>query len=184
MKIHKGKKVKMTETNRIEYKERLTKDLDLEKEVVAFLNYREGGLIYVGVDKKGQVVGVKDPDRDMLKVKDRIKHNISPSALGLFDVVVEEREGRNVLKIIVASGSEKPYFKKKYGMTEKGCFIRLGTAAEPMPQTMIDKLFATRTRNSIGKIKAHRQDLSFEQLRIYYDEKKKPLNKQFKRILN
>lgn len=63
----------MTETNRIEYKERLTKDLDLEKEVVAFLNYREGGLIYVGVDKKGQVVGVKDPDRDMLKVKDRIR---------------------------------------------------------------------------------------------------------------
>lgn len=48
---------------------------------------------------------------------------------------------------------------------------------------MIDKLFATRTRNSIGKIKAHRQDLSFEQLRIYYEEKKKPLNKQFKKNL-
>ncbi|MFP4491864.1 MAG: helix-turn-helix domain-containing protein, partial [Spirochaetaceae bacterium] len=173
----------MTETNRIEYKLSLTKDLDLEKEVVAFLNYREGGLIYVGVDKTGKVVGVKDPDADMLKIKDRIKNNIAPSALGLFDVVVEAREGRNILKIIVASGSEKPYFKKKYGMTEKGCFIRVGTAAEPMPQTMIDKLFATRTRNSIGKIKAHRQDLNFEQLRIYYDEKRKPLNKQFKKNL-
>jgi len=168
----------MSETNRIEYKLSLTKDLDLEKEVVAFLNYREGGLIYVGVDKQGKVVGVKDPDGDMLKIKDRIKNNIAPSALGLFDVVVEEREGRYVIKIIVASGSEKPYFKKKYGMTEKGCFIRVGTAAEPMPQTMIDKLFATRTSNSIGKIKAHRQDLNFEQLRIYYEEKKRPLNKQ------
>ncbi len=31
----------MAETNRIEYKEKLTKDLDMEKEVVAFLNYRE-----------------------------------------------------------------------------------------------------------------------------------------------
>src|SRR6056297_2069065 len=173
----------MSETNRIEYKLSLTKDLDLEKEVVAFLNYREGGLIYVGVDKQGKVVGVKDPDGDMLKIKDRIKNNIAPSALGLFDVVVEEREGRYVIKIIVASGSEKPYFKKKYGMTEKGCFIRVGTAAEPMPQTMIDKLFATRTSNSIGKIKAHRQDLNFEQLRIYYEEKKRPLNKQFKNNL-
>jgi hypothetical protein len=38
----------MTETNRIEYKAQLTKDLDLEKEVVAFLNYREGGVIYIG----------------------------------------------------------------------------------------------------------------------------------------
>ena len=173
----------MTETNRIEYKERLTKDLDLEKEIVAFLNYREGGLIYVGVDKNGKVIGVKDPDVDMLKIKDRIKNNIAPSALGLFDVVTEEQENKHILKIIVASGSEKPYFKKKYGMTGKGCFMRLGTAAEPMPQAMIDKLFATRTRNSIGKIKAHRQDLSFEQLRIYYEEKKKSLNKQFKKNL-
>jgi ATP-dependent DNA helicase RecG len=168
----------MTETNRIECKERLTKDLDLEKEIVAFLNYREGGLIYIGVSKNGEIIGLNDPDGDMLKIKDRIKNNISPSALGLFDVITEEQENNQILKIIVASGSEKPYFKKKYGMTEKGCFVRLGTAAEPMPQTNIDKLFATRTRNSIGRIKAHRQDLSFEQLRIYYEEKKKPLNKQ------
>ena len=180
----------MPETNRIEYKAQLTKDLDLEKEVVAFLNYREGGLIYVGIDKTGKVLGVADTDGDALKIKDRIKNNIAPSAMGLFDVVSEERENKelpggeaSILKIIVASGSEKPYFKKKYGMTEKGCYIRIGTAAEPMPQTMIDKLFASRTRNSIGKIKAHRQDLSFEQLRIYYDEKKKPLNKQFKKNL-
>ena len=173
----------MTETNRIEYKSMLTKDLDLEKEVVAFLNYREGGIIYVGIDNTGNVFGIDDPDGDALKIKDRIKNNIAPSAMGLFDVVAEEKEGRDVIKIIVASGSEKPYFKKKYGMTEKGCFVRIGTAAEPMPQAMIDKLFASRTRNSIGKIKAHRQDLSFEQLRIYYEEKKKPLNKQFKRNL-
>lgn len=173
----------MTETNRIEYKAELSKDLDLEKEVVAFLNYHEGGLIYIGVDKQGATIGVDDPDGDMLKIKDRIKHNIAPSAMGLFDVVSEEREGKTVIKIIVASGSEKPYFKKRYGMTEKGCYLRIGTAAEPMPQKVIEELFASRTRNSIGKIKANRQDLNFEQLRIYYDEKGKPLNKQFKRNL-
>src|SRR5690606_12544126 len=66
-------------------------------------------------------------------------------------------------------------------MIEKGCFIRIGTAAEPMQQGMIDKLFATRTRNSIGKIQSHRQDLTFDQLRIYYEEKRKPLNSQFKK---
>lgn len=173
----------MSETNRIEYKEKLTRDLDLEKEVIAFLNYLEGGLIYLGIDKQGKVLGVDDIDSDMLKIKDRIKNNIAPSAMGLFDVVAEERDGKDIIKIIVAGGSEKPYFKKKYGMTEKGCFIRVGTAAEPMPQAMIDKLFASRTRNSIGKIKSHRQDLSFEQLHIYYQENGKPLNKQFKKNL-
>ena len=40
----------------------------------------------------------------------------------------------------MASGSEKPYFIKKFGMTEKGCFMRIGTAAEPMPQKLIDEL--------------------------------------------
>ena len=173
----------MLETNRIEYKAELTKDLDLEKEVVAFLNYHEGGLVYIGIDKTGKTLGVADSDADMLKIKDRIKNNISPSAMGLFDVVSEEKDGKTIIKIIVASGSEKPYFKKKYGMTEKGCFLRIGTAAEPMPQKMIEELFASRTRNSIGKIKANRQDVSFEQLRIYYEEKRKPLNKQFKRNL-
>ncbi|MCK6615198.1 MAG: putative DNA binding domain-containing protein [Ignavibacteriaceae bacterium] len=173
----------MAETNRIEYKRELNDDLDIEKEVIAFLNYSEGGLIYIGIDKHGNVVGASDIDSDMLKIKDRIKNNISPSAMGLFDVVSEHKSGKELIKIIVASGSEKPYFKRKYGMTEKGCFIRVGSAAEPMPKTMIEKLFSTRTRNSIGLIKSHRQDLSFQQLRIYYEEKKKPLNKQFKKNL-
>ena len=38
----------MTETNRIEFKRELTDKLDIEKEVIAFLNYREGGIIYIG----------------------------------------------------------------------------------------------------------------------------------------
>ena len=46
------------ETNRIEYKLQLTDDL--EKEAVAFLNYKEGGAIYVGVDKTGTVVEMND----------------------------------------------------------------------------------------------------------------------------
>ena len=38
----------MEESNRIELKRKLTDSL--EKEVVAFLNYREGGHIYIGID--------------------------------------------------------------------------------------------------------------------------------------
>jgi len=42
----------MSETNRIEYKQELTDSL--EKEVVSFLNYKEGGVIYIGIDKAGK----------------------------------------------------------------------------------------------------------------------------------
>jgi predicted HTH transcriptional regulator len=99
--------------------------------------------------------------------------------MGLFDVSADEKEGKDIIKITVASGSEKPYYKKKYGMSEKGCYIRNGTAADPMPQKMIDELFAKRTRDSIGKIKSSHQDLNFEQLKIYYEGKGITLNKQF-----
>lgn len=59
----------MTETNRIEYKRELTPELDIEKEVVAFLNYKKGGYIYIGIDKDGSTVGVNDVDDCMLILK-------------------------------------------------------------------------------------------------------------------
>ena len=173
----------MTETNRIEFKRELTDDLDIEKEVIAFLNYNEGGYIFIGIDKEGHTVGVDDPDSCMLKLKDRIKNNISPSAMGLFDIATETKDGKSIVKVTVASGMDKPYFKTKYGMTPRGAFIRVGTSVEALPQEQIDRLFAMRTRNSISKIVSNRQDLSFEQLRIYYDERGKRLNDNFKRSL-
>ena len=103
--------------------------------------------------------------------------------MGLFDIVEEKKEGKSIVKVTVASGIEKPYFKTKYGMTPKGAFIRIGTSAEPMPHEMIDRLFSVRTRNSIGRMISNRQDLTFEQLRIYYDEHGKRLNENFARSL-
>ncbi len=64
-------------------------------------------------------------------------------------------------------------------MSEKGCFIRIGSASEPMPTRMIEDLFSQRTRNSISRIRSIRQDLSFEQLKIYYQEAGLTLNDKF-----
>jgi ATP-dependent DNA helicase RecG len=81
--------------------------------------------------------------------------------------------------VTLASGSEKPYYLRKYGMSEKGCSVRLGSATEPMSGRMIEELFARRTRNSIGLIRSRQQDLNFEQLRIYYQEAGFSLGDQF-----
>jgi predicted HTH transcriptional regulator len=95
----------MTESNRVEYKRELTDSL--EKEVVAFLNYHDGGVLYLGIDDDGQTVGIGHADTLQLAIKDRLKNNIQPSALGLFDVILEKRDDKNVIKLIVAS-SESP----------------------------------------------------------------------------
>jgi len=51
----------MTESNRVEYKRELTDGL--ERDVVAFLNAREGGLFYIGLDDDGKAVGVQYCDQ-------------------------------------------------------------------------------------------------------------------------
>jgi ATP-dependent DNA helicase RecG len=167
----------MKESYRIELKLTLTDSL--EKEVVAFLNSREGGVIYIGIDDNGVPQGIDNSDSIQLQIKDRLKNNIHPTCMGLFDIIGEEIDNKEVVKIIVASGPEKPYYLKKQGMSEKGCFIRIGTAAEPMPSRMIENLFARRTRNSIGRIRSNQQKLKFEQLKIYFEESGKLLNSKF-----
>ncbi len=167
----------MKESYRLELKLTLTDSL--EKEVSAFLNSREGGIIYIGINNSGIVQGIDNSDKVQLQIKDRLRNNISPVCMGLFDIIGEEIDDKEVIKIIIASGPEKPYYIKKQGMSEKGCFLRIGTAAEPMPVKMIENLFAKRTRNSIGRIKSNQQKLKFEQLKIYYEESGKKLNSRF-----
>lgn len=170
------------ETNRIENKEQLNEDF--EQEVIAFLNYKEGGIIYVGINKNGQVVGVDNTDLTQLQIKDRIKNNIQPSTLGLFDVTVETIENKEVIKVIISSGTEKPYYLRKKGRTPEGCYIRIGSSKERMTERMIEKMFARRIKNSLKEIESPRQDLTFRQLKIHYEGNGMILNDNFARNLN
>ena len=70
----------------------------LERSVVAFLNTSEGGLIYIGIDDDGKSVGVSNIDLAQRQIVDRIKNDLSPSVLGLFDVAVEKVDGVPVIK--------------------------------------------------------------------------------------
>lgn len=166
-----------TETNRIENKEQLNEDF--EQEVIAFLNYKEGGIIYVGINKNGQIVGVENTDLTQLQIKDRIKNNIQPSTLGLFDVTVETIDNKEVIKVIISSGTEKPYYLRKKGRTPEGCYIRVGSSKERMTERMIDDMYARRIKNTLKEIDSPRQELTFNQLKIYYEEHGLKLNDNF-----
>ena len=165
------------ERNRIEYKQILTDDL--EREVVAFLNCAEGGEIYIGVDKHGNVVETKELDLTQLKIVDKIKNNILPATLGLFDIVIEKMDGIEVIKVVISSGIEKPYYLRKKGMSPAGCFIRVGSSVQPMTTAQIDALYAKRIPIKLSNMPSPRQNLTFQQLEIYYSEKKMKLNDEF-----
>jgi predicted HTH transcriptional regulator len=160
--------MKLIENNIIEFK--LILNDKFEKEIVGFLNSKEGGNLYIGVDDDGIPHEIKDHNSIVLEIKDRIKNNISPSTLGLFDVIDEVINGIQIIRIIIASGSEKPYYIRKKGMSEEGCYIRVGNATEKMTLDMITDMFSKRIKNSLKTLISPTQNLTFSQLKIYYEE--------------
>ena len=162
------KEKKYIETEAVELKEIINDDL--EKEVVAFLNSHYG-VIYIGVNNDGEIVGVNNHDDIILKIVDRLKNNIEPSIIGLFEVNVLIYNEKHYIKIEVASGIEKPYYVKKYGMSSKGCYIRIGTQTSQLSQKEIDKLYSRKVKHTLSNMISPKQNLTFSQLKIYYQEK-------------
>lgn len=162
---------------RNEFKVKLTDKF--EEEVISFLN-TNGGNIYIGVNDKGDIIGVNG-NIDLLQrtIKDRIKDNIMPSTLGLYDVVVIDENNKKYIKVIIARGSDDPYYIKGMGMTPDSCFIRVGSSIQSMPYDIINNRVNRRTRTSLRNIVSPKQDLTFSQLKIYYEEKGFNINNNF-----
>lgn len=170
------------EDSRTELKEILNDKL--EKEIIGFLN-SNGGNLYIGVKDDLTIVGIDgNIDKIQLEIKDRIKNNIMPTSLGLFDILIEEYNDKKILHISIAGGNEQPYYLKSKGMTPEGCFIRVGNSVEKMNEEQIKNLYSKRTRNSLRNIISPRQDLSFSQLKIYYEEMGYQINDNFLKQLD
>ena len=90
---------KLIESEKVEFKSILNEKL--EKVVVSFLNSKTGGDLYIGVNDDGTIIGVDNADKIQLAITDRIKNNISPTCLGLFDVYTEEMNEKTVIHIVV-----------------------------------------------------------------------------------
>lgn len=167
----------LNEDKRTEFKIKLTDDL--EKEVIAFLN-TDGGNMFIGVDDKGKVQGnLGNVDLLQRTIKDRLKDNIVPSTLGLFDVILDNEDGKDFIQIVVAKGNERPYYLRGMGMTPDSCFIRVGSSVVSMNNETILNLYSKRTKNSLKNIKSPEQELEFSTLKLYYQEKGFEVNNNF-----
>ena len=132
----------------VEFKVRVpSKVRELTEEICAFAN-ADGGYLLIGVDDNGNPVGMPNIDSMQLKIADRIKNNILPSTLGLFDIVTEEIDKVSVVKILISSGLEKPYYIKNQVMSPNGCFTRVGTSSQPMSTARSDEFYRKQIHNT------------------------------------
>jgi len=164
------------ETHKIEFKKILNDKF--EKEVVAFLN-ADGGDLYIGVDDKGNFIGVDNITKVSEQCTCKIIDGISPSVVGLFTNKILTKNDKQYILISLSSGVQKPYYIKKYGMSPKGCYVRKGATSIPMHQSDIDNLYKNRINCNIQSRKSPIQNLSFQQLKIFYEEKGKDTGQYF-----
>lgn len=77
----------LQENHCIEFKSTLNDNF--EKEIIAFLNSRDGGSLYLGIEDTGRVIGVDKVDETQLMIANRLRDRIVPSVMGLFDICVK-----------------------------------------------------------------------------------------------
>lgn len=174
--------VNVIEDERNEFKVKLNDRF--EEEVIAFLN-SNGGNIFIGIDDNGNIKGLNG-NLDLLQrtIKDRIKDNVMPSTIGLYDVSLMSENDKKYIQVTIAKGMQQPYYLKGMGMTPDSCFIRIGSAVSSMTNEMIQNTFSKRTRSSLRNIVSPEQNLLFSQLKIYYEEKGFTITNSFLKQLN
>ncbi len=156
--------MKYQETESVELK-RILND-SFEKEVVAFLNTHDG-IIYIGIDDNGNIVGVDQVDKVMKNIADIITDKILPNAQELIYPVAKYVDGKMIIEVSVKKGTAL-YYIKKYGRSASGCFVRIGTSSRGMTDEQIEKCMLKAInfhKSKLVEIESRRQDLTFEQFK-------------------
>ena len=97
---------------------------EIKSEIIAFLN-SDGGIIYVGVEDDGSIVGINNQAKDNidLKLGSWIQEAFFPKPSGLIRYYYNED---SVLVIEVSKGTNKPYYLREKGPKPSGVYIRVG----------------------------------------------------------
>ena len=101
------------------------------RELVSFLN-AEGGIIYIGIQNDGTVIGVDNIDNTLKNISDCITDQIEPSPRGEVISEIIHEENRSIIAVNVKKGIKPLYCIKKYGFSSKGCLVRIGTTCKEM----------------------------------------------------
>ncbi|MCD8363428.1 MAG: putative DNA binding domain-containing protein [Lachnospiraceae bacterium] len=145
------------ESERIEYKSQMTDDI--YKEVIAFAN-TDGGVIYIGIDDKGNLTGIDNVDETYTRLTNGIRDAIAPDVTMFVRYVLQDNE---VIQIEVGEGSYKPYYLKSKGMKPNGVYIRQGASSVQASSDQIRRMIKDSDGDVFEEMRAATQELSFEE---------------------
>ena len=146
------------ESMNVELKEILTSEL--KKEVVAFANTCDG-IIYIGVNDKGEVIGVENSDDIIERAGASIRNAIKPDVSMYVTLNVELIEKKNIVVIRVQRGASRPYYIAEKGLKPSGVYIRQGNSSVPASEDYIRQMIKETDGDSFEKLRSLNQELTF-----------------------
>lgn len=145
------------ETERIEFKLQFTEEI--YKEVIAFAN-TDGGVIYIGIDNDGNVIGLKDVDAEYSRITNGIRDAIMPDVTMFVQYTIQDN---HVVCITVQEGSNKPYYLKGKGPKPSGVYVRQGTTSVPASPELIRQMIKESDGDVFEEHRALEQELTFKE---------------------
>ena len=133
---------------------------DVKKEVVALTN-TDGRAIYIGISDDGKVVGLDHLDSVMTQASNALKDGIKPDVMPFVKISSVELEGKNVVKIEVATGTNKPYYLSDKGLRPSGVYVRKGSSSQPVSDEAIREIIIQTSGISYETCRSMNQELSF-----------------------
>ena len=149
------------ENQNIEFKQEYVPDI--RKEVMGFAN-ADGGTVYVGVRKDGEILGISDPDEVMLKIVNSLKDSLAPDVMPFVKVDTIKIEEKQVIEIDVTTGTNRPYYLREKGLKPSGVYVRKGSSTQPMTEEGIREMLIQNSGRSFELSRSMNQDLTFHTL--------------------
>lgn len=99
-----------------------------------------------------------------------IHDSIEPQIDYLVSSKIVEENNKDIIIVDVLEGTNKPYYIKSKGMTDKGVFIRLGSATEQASKDTIKDLIIESSGITFEKNISYNQNLTFEYTTKIFNE--------------
>lgn len=158
----------MQENQEVELKREYTDEI--KKSVIAFLNTNDG-IIYVGINNDGEVVGVDDTDDTMKKLSSSLKNSIRPDCTQFFNIKTVQMQGKDIVQINIVKGTHRPYYLSEKGMKPTGVFVRVGSSTQQAQEEKIRELVKRDDFDVYEDKISYRQDLTFAYAQDVFSEK-------------
>lgn len=143
------------ETENIEFKAQFTEEI--YKEVIAFAN-TDGGIIYVGIDDNGNVIGLNDVDKEYTRITNGIRDAIMPDVTMFVRFTIQENR---VVRITINEGTNKPYYLKGKGLKPSGVYVRQGTSSASASPEKIRQMIKDSDGDNFEEMRSMNQELTF-----------------------